>query len=449
MKKKYWNILLPAFFLIAVGFVVIRYKNNNAAAENKSYVLLPRKNNNNQPEWLAAQKNTQRLIAKIKANPSDTRSALALANAYITEGRISGNIAYYDKAALQTVNRLLEKDPADYEALMIKALVQLSQHHFAEGLATAKQSLAIDSNSAFIYGLLVDANVEMGDYAAALAAADKMVSLRPDLRSYSRIAYLREIHGDYAGAVSAMKLAVAAGMPADEPTEWCRVQLGRLYEKMGEVDKALFQYHVSIAARPGYAYALAGLGGIAAQQKKYDSAVIYYEQAAAGITDPGIKQELALTYRQAGKTAKANAMSKEVEALMISSQPKTATVDDPAEGHYSDKEMAYLYLQNGDKDKALQHALAEYKRRPNNIDVNEIMARVYYKRNEAAKALPYVEAALITGSRNPELLCVAGMIYLKTGDTEKGKKMLALALKNNPVMAEDIRIESENLLTKL
>jgi tetratricopeptide (TPR) repeat protein len=448
MKKKFLSILLPVIFLVAVGFVVIRYKNNKASAESNLYVLLPRKNSNNQPEWLAAKKNADRLIAKIKANPGDTRSALALANAYITEGRISGNIAYYDKAALQTVNRLLAKDPVDYEALMIKALVQLSQHHFAEGLATAKQSLAIDSNSAFIYGLLVDANVEMGDYAAALAAADKMVSLRPDLRSYSRIAYLREIHGDYAGAASAMKLAVAAGMPADEPTEWCRIQLGRLYEKMGEVDKALFQYHISLAARPGYAYALAGLGGIAAHQKKYDSAVTCYEQAAMGITDPGIKQKLAFAYQQAGKTSKAKEMNKEVEALMMSDQQKSTAVDDPEEGHYSDKEMAYLYLQTGDNEKALQHAMTEYKRRPKNIDVNETMARVYYKRNEAIKALPFVEAALVTGSRNPELLCIAGMIYLKTGDAEKSKKVLALALNNNPVIAEDIRAEAESLFGK-
>jgi hypothetical protein len=54
---------------------------------------------------------------------------------------------------------------------------------------------------------LVDGNVEMGNYATAIEEADKMISIRPDIRSYSRASYLREIHGDYPGAIDAMKLA--------------------------------------------------------------------------------------------------------------------------------------------------------------------------------------------------------------------------------------------------
>ena len=330
---------------------------------------------------------------------------------------------------------------------MLKSLVQLSQHHFAEGLATAQAAVSIDSNSAFVYGLLLDANVEMGNYDAAIAAADKMVSIRPDLRSYSRIAYLREIYGDYPGAVSAMKLAVLAGIPAEESTEWCRVQLGRLYESMGQIDKALFQYHLSLAARPGYAYALAGIGRIASFEKKYDSAVFYYEQAANLISDLGIKQNLASAYFNSGQTEKA----KKLNNTVIDEMNKAAKVliEDPNAGHYSDKEQAYVYLQNNNYDKALEHAMAEYKRRPKNIEVNETMAWVYYKRNEITKALPYLDAALVTHSMNPVLLSTAGLIYTKAGNAELGKRMLSLGLKHDPVMQEDLKKESKEVLQKL
>lgn len=447
MKKKYWNIILPAFFIVAVGFVVIRYKNKQQAETNAVYTLLPRAGNMNSVEWQAAKKNVDKLIAKIKADPNDTRSALALANAYIMEARASGNIAYYDKAAMKTIDQLLAKNAGDYEALMLKSLVQLSQHHFAEGLVTAKQSLSIDSNSAFIYGLLVDANVEMGNYDDAVAAADKMVSIRPDLRSYSRIAYLRELYGDYPGAVSAMKLAVAAGIPAEESTEWCRTQLGKLYESMGQVGKASFEYNLSLAARPGYAYALAGLGRIALYEKKYDSAVYYYGQAANFNTDLGIKESLVAAYLKAGQTEKA----KEINKVVIDEMNKAtkALIDDPNTGHYSDKEQAYVYLQNNDHDKALEHALAEYKRRPKNMEINETMAWVYYKRKEMNKALPYLETALATHSMNPVLLCTAGLIYAGTGNQEKAKTMLSLGLKYDPVMPEDIKTESKEVLQKL
>lgn len=447
MKRKYWNIILPAFFIVAVGFVVIRYTHKQQLENNTAYTFLPRAGNMNKAEWEAAKKNADKLIAKIKADPDDMRSALALANAYIAEARVSGNVAYYDKAAMKTVESLFATDPNNYEALMLKALVQLSQHHFAEGLETAKLSLSIDSNSAFIYGLLVDANVELGNYEQALDAADKMVSRRPDLRSYSRIAYLREIYGDYPGAVSAMKLAVAAGVPSEESTEWCRVQLGRLYENMGAVYKASFQYNLSLAARPGYAYALEGLGRIASHEKKYDSAVYYYEQAANFTKDLGIKENLAAAYLKAGQTEKAKALNK----VIIDEMNKAAKilVDDPNAGHYSDKEQAYAYLQNNNYDKALEHALVEYKRRPKNIDVNETMAWVYYKRNEMGKAIPYVNAAMATNSRNPVLLCVAGLIYTGTGNSAKGKEMLNLGLQHNPVMPEDIKTESKEVLQKL
>ena len=189
------------------------------------------------------------------------------------------------------------------------------------------------------------------------------------------------------------------------------------------------------------------MGRIVSYEKKYDSAVYYYGQAANCITDLGIKENLAVAYFNAGQTEKAKALNNAV----IDEMNKAAKVliDDPNAGHYSDKEQAYVYLQNNNYDKALEHAMAEYKRRPKNIDVNETMAWVYYKRNEITKALPYLDAALVTHSMNPVLLCTAGLIYLKTGNIEKGKKMLGLGLKHDPGMQEDIKRESIEALQKL
>jgi tetratricopeptide (TPR) repeat protein len=274
-----------------------------------------------------------------------------------------------------------------------------------------------------------------------------MISIRPDLRSYSRIAYLREIHGDYPGAVSAMKLAVQAGIPAEEATEWCRVQLARLFENMGQVEQARFQYNLSLAARPGYAYALAGLGRIASFEKKYDSAVYFYEQAAGLIPDIGFKESLANAYRNNMQTEKASNQHKELMEIM-KKNAKALDVDHN-EGHYSDKEQAYVYLHNNNYDKAMDHAQAEYDRRPKNIEVNETLAWVFYKRNEMEKALPCIDAALVTGSRNPVLLVTAGLIYMRTGNIEKGKKLLDSGLKNNPVISEDVRKEIDKLVAGL
>ena len=131
--------------------------------------------------------------------------------------------------------------------------------------------------------------------------ADKMVSIRPDMRSYSRMSYLREIHGDHAGAIEAMKMAVEAGLPGDEATEWTRVQLGHLYENTGDLKSAEMNYVMSLQYRPGYAYAIAGQARIATASGDYDKAITYYLQADSLVNDYSFKEELAELYRLTGK----------------------------------------------------------------------------------------------------------------------------------------------------
>ncbi len=415
MKKNFLYILLLAFFIGGVGFIIVRSKSKENADKKLLYPFLNRNQNNNIAEWEFAKKNADALIAKLKEKPDDIKASIALANAYIAESRISGNFAYYDRAALKTVEKILEKNPEHYEALSLKSLLQLSQHHFVEGLVTAQQAATINPNNAFVYGLLVDGNIEMGNYKAALDAADKMVSIRPDIR---------------------MRLAVSAGVTGEESTEWCRVQLGRLYENMGKISQADYQYKLSLAARPEYAEALQGMSRIASFNNKQDSAIYYLEHASGLVNNLDIKQQLAMAYMNTQQTKKAENIYNEIEREIEVNQKMMA--EDPDAGHYSDKELAYLFIQQKNFDRALTHALAEYNRRPLNNDVNEMMAWVYYNRNEISKALPHIDIAMQTGSKNPVLLATAGLIQSANGNKEKGKDFLQEALMNKQVLSADI-----------
>src|SRR5687767_579964 len=103
-------------------------------------------------------------------------------------------------------------------------------------------------------------------------------------------------------------------------------------------------------------------------------------------------------------------------------------------GQNEDHELAHAYMGIENYDKALEYALLEYKRRPANIEVNETVAIVYYRKGEYAKALPYINAALKTNCKKPELLCQAGLIYAKNGDKAKAKSFLEKGLENNPII---------------
>ena len=328
-----------------------------------------------------------------------------------------------------------------FTGLVFKSLIYMSQHHFADGLAVAHKAQQVNPYNAYVYGLLVDGNVEMGNYDTAVSYADRMVSVRPDLTSYSRVSYLREIFGDYNGAIKAMQMAVEAGGAGDEHTEWSRYQLANLYQKTGDYNKADTLYQLSLTVRPDYAYALAGLAQIEVAQKDYTKAINLYNKADSVVDDYSIKEELVDAYQQSGQQAKADQLSRQViDELNANAQ---AAVANQNLGHYADKELAYAYLKIKDNDKALEHAMLEYNRRPNNIDVNETVAWVYYCRGEYAKAVPYINVAMRTHSKNPVLLSRAALIYYKSGNQQLAKATISETSLQNPYIDQPLRMEAQ------
>lgn len=440
MKKKSLYLLSIVILVIAVAAIIYKYNSTQKEKENRIYTLLPRKGvSPNDKEWLDVQKRNGVLLASLKEEPTDLKANLTLAALYIQEARVTGNHFYYDAAAMKYINNVLTIDTANFNALVFKSLIYLSQHHFAEGLETANKAKKVNPYNAYVYGLMVDANVEMGYYDSAVANSDRMVAIRPDLTSYSRISYIREIFGDYKGAIEAMRMAVIAGGPGDENTEWTRIQLAQLYEKTGDYNKADTLYQSSLNLRPNYPYALAGLGRVALAAKDYNKSIAYFQKADSLVTDNSIKEELVDVYRLAGQNKKADELAKEcIEEL--SKDAKAGDADESI-GHYGDRELAYAYLKINDADKALEHAMLEYNRRPDNIDVNETVAWVLYKKGDYAKALPYVKAALKTNSKNPVLLSRAALIYLKTGDKQQATALLEQTSLSNQYIGQALQTE--------
>lgn len=448
MKKNIFYTALLVFFGGMIALIVMKYQSKEEQKKNITYQLLERKGALAEAkEWSFIKTEAAKLYKKLEQKPGDGKTLVLLANIMIMEARATGNYAYYDAVAMKYINDVLKNEPGNFEALTLRSVVLLSQHHFADGLAAAEAVRKINPYNSFVYGLLIDGNVEMGRYDSAVAAAEKMIDIRPDLRSYSRISYLREIHGDFPGAIEAMKMAVEAGADGDEATEWARVQLGHLYENTGNLQVSKLQYNIAANNRPGYTYALAGMGRIAMAEKKYDAALDYYQQADSLVSDGNFREDIADVYLALGKKDKADEVLKAAVAEMTKNAD-AANADENI-GHYADRELAQAYIKLGDYDKAVKHALAEYNRRPGNIDVNETLAWAYFKDGDTGKAIQHIQKALLTGSKNPSLLCHAGLILSKSGNKEQAKKYLREALKNNPNILADLKIESNNTLAQL
>jgi tetratricopeptide (TPR) repeat protein len=320
-----------------------------------------------------------------------------------------------------------------FDATMAKSIIQASQHHFADALKTANEAVILNPYNAYVYGIVCDANLELGNYPQAIAAADKMVSIRPDIKSYSRVAYLREIHGDYYGAKEAMQMAVNAGYPGMEQTEWCRTQLAQLYEKTGVLDSALALYNMSLTFKPDYAYALAGLGRMAQYNQKYTEAINYFTKAKQSVIDYSFDQSICEVYMmQKDRTAAEKFFDNALKQLQ--SGEHAASLENDEMGHYADKELSNVYVLNGQYEKAIEHAIKEYNRRPANIDVNETLAWAYYKNGEYNKAMQYINVAMKTNSQNAVLLKKASAIFAKNNLIERSKQLSMMAEKINPAI---------------
>ncbi len=444
MRKNLYSILIAgtvALFVIILIFAEKPVKEIPSFRERSGSFALT-------GEWLNTKKVIEGLLSTLKLNPEDNKSKLKLAQAYIEEARVTGNHAYYDNASLELLDDVLKAEPANFDALCCKSTVLLSQHHFSDALAIAQIALPLNPSSAFIYGLMCDAYVELGKYDEAVKMADKMVSIRPDIRSYSRISYLREIYGDYSGAIEAAQLAVSAGYPGLEQTEFARMVLAHLYESTGKLDSAQYEYNVALIERPDYAFAMAGLGRVEKARGNYKNAIHYFEKAQKTIIEFSFTDELTDLYRIINDVKKSEKSAQEVIDMLnpLSNSDESSS----AHGHYADKELAYAYLKIGDTDNAMKHAMLEYERRPENIDVCEVVAWVNYLKGNYMAANKYINTALRTNSQNPILLCRAGLIKIKSGQELKGREMIHKAFKTNPFITDlSLKMEASKYLTTI
>lgn len=424
MKNKlYKNVLAVAVLAVLALLVWGRY--NAVKKPERPLPKLSRRAVEAQPssEFLNAQKAVEYYETAIRQKPQVAKNYIDLANVFLQEARATGNHHEYIPKAQEMLDAARRLEPENSEALLAQASIKLTLHQFQEAKRLAQIAIAKNSYSAFAYGVLIDAHTELGEYAEAVQASDKMLSLRPDLRSYSRAAYLRELHGDAAGAITVMRLAADAGVFGQESRAWVLYHLGLLYLNAGKLDTAAYIFKGTLEERPDYAYALSGLAQVHVARKNYDEAIRLLQQAHAVTPEHVFLEQLADAYRFAGQTSRADSAAQEV--LKAFGQHEKG-------GWNINREFA-VFCGNHDLhlSAALKRVVAEYKARPQNIDVQETYAWLLYKNGRAAEAAPIIEPAMRLKTQRPTLSYHAGMIYFAAKQHDKARVYLKKAMAEN------------------
>ncbi len=359
---------------------------------------------------------------RLAAAPDEPRALAGLASAYLLRVRETADPTYYAKADA-LVRQATAAPMNDPDVAIVAGTLAASRHDFATALDWAERALWLAPVRPASYGLATDALVELGRYDEAVVTAQRMVDLRPDLASYSRVSYLRELHGDLNGAIDAMRRAVDAAPPRSEPAAWAEVQLGNLLFAKDDFSAAKTAYENATHRVRDYAFGVAGLARIRAAEGDMRGAAALYEGVAARYPAPDFVIALGDIYHAMGDEVRA-----ERQYALVAAMERLLA----ANGVRTDVDLALFDADHARNVAAsLAAARDEYTLRPS-VRVAEILAWTEYRAGDLASALAHSREATRLGTRDPLLLYRAGVIAETAGDGARAAALLQASADANP-----------------
>jgi tetratricopeptide (TPR) repeat protein len=357
---------------------------------------------------------------RLRVVPGDYVTWAALGSAYVERARISADPSYYPKAEGALRRSLTVRSDGNAAALVGLGALANARHEFAAARDLARRALRIDPYSATAYGVLADAQTQLGDPGAATSAVQRMLDLRPGLAAYARASYDLEQHGRLAEAESLMRRALEAAVdPAD--IAFCRYQLGELAWQTGRLDAASAEYSAGRATDRSYLPLLAGQARVADALGRTGEALTGYAELTARYPTPGYLIEYAELLRAVGQRAGAD----EQLALAAAALGLFA-----ANGGTDDLGAAQLALAQDRPAYAVRAARREWSRR-HFADVADVLGWALHQAGSDAQGLLYARRASALGARNAGYLFHLGMIELALGKTGDARRDLSAALTLN------------------
>lgn len=357
----------------------------------------------------------------LKQNDHNAALAFSLAHLYLQAIRENADTAFYGRieTLLEHATRL---DPSNPDIPFLRGTIAAGKHDFHRCLPLARRVATAYPNTPRYAGLLVDCLVETGQYDEALDALQRMSDIRPDYAALTRVAYLREIYGDIAGAREAMEQALEAQTGIAENTAWTLAEYGRLLLP-SDPKKAKVLYEKALVEYPDFAPAQAGMARVAMAEGESSSAQQWAKQALASMPLPEYAALLGDIERARGDETGAEAAFALVEIGYDAIAARGTNVE---------LERTKFLAEHGFRGKeTIRKARAIMIDRPT-IFAADLLAWSLYGEQQYEEALIWIQKALATGSKDPTILFHAGMIKRAVGERASAKIHLETLLKESP-----------------
>jgi tetratricopeptide (TPR) repeat protein len=357
-----------------------------------------------------------------RRRPGDAALLTQLGLAYQLRWRETADASYLPRseAALRSALRASTDEP---NAVLGLGSLALIRHEFRDALDHGRQARRLLPGSSRPYGVIGDALLELGRYGNAFRAYERMVTLRPSLASYARIAHARELTGDRAGAAGALRLALDAAAGQPEPTAWAHVELAKLDLGSGRPRVARQHVRAALTVLPGYPSARVELARVEAALGRPSRAVAEARRAADAVPTVQSVSLLAELLDRAGRRVEARRQRATVGVIELLLQ---------ANGVQLDLESAVYRADHRIRPSATV-ALARRARaaRPS-IYGDDAVAWALARAGRCRDALPFAERSLRLGTNDALLFFHRGFAEGCAGDRAEMRRWYRRALELSP-----------------
>ena len=293
----------------------------------------------------------------------------------------------------------------------------ITQHRFREAKEEVTQALAIGEGKAASLYMLVDVNIELGDYAGARVAMNEFAN--KDFFPYViRQAKLKDHEGQLDSAIVLMEGVIGQVRHNPSLLQWTQSNLADMYGHAGRIEEAYHMYLEVLRQNPDYDYALKGIAWIAfsndhntAEAKRIvnvisskratpDMHLLLAEIAAAEGDTLENEKQLTTFARAAAAPAYGDMYNKYLallEAEAFDHAERTIAIaqrevdNRPTPQSYD--LLAWGYLHHGDEEMALMIAREFIEDKTYEPEAIYHLARIYEANGQADEAQRYFEAA--------------------------------------------------------
>lgn len=268
--------------------------------------------------------------------------------------------------------------------------------------------------------VLQDALVKLleKDYAGARAEADELLSANPENTGAARL-MVETYVAQKAGAKGIERLRLlAASRPKSAPLQHL---LGEFYLAGGNRLAARQAFEAATAATPGYVPSMIALADLEVSANRLEAArALFQDVLRANPRHVSALLKSASVEQQLGNSPAAVAMYRSV--LSVDNENLTAMTS-----------LASSIVRE-DANEALRLAQGAAALAPNDASVLSTLGLVYYRKGLYSSALPPLKAAF-DREPTPRHRFHLGLVYLKAGEAELGRRNVQLALQQDPKLS--------------